>query len=155
MEENNGLPMVVSKDTNGYLFIENYDDLKQVVITKLGEYAVFICQNADDYKQAKGTRAELNKLSKLINDTKIKYVKDTTQNLTNQCKELCELIESKSVEFDTEAKKYEIKELNKEVKLKQGSFDISIHCNTKEELEQVRKVLDSKKFIKFSVKENN
>ena len=154
MENEYKLPMVVDKDVNGYLFIKDYDALKDIINKKLEEYVVFVCQTSDDYKMAKNSRAELYKISKLINDTKISYIKDTTQTLTNQCKELCSLIESKSVKFDTEAKKYEINQLNKEVKIKQGSFDISIHCNNKEEFERVKKVLDGKKFIKYLVKEN-
>jgi enoyl-[acyl-carrier-protein] reductase (NADH) len=155
MEEKIELPMVVGKDSNGYLYVENYEGLKAVITKKLEEYKVFVCQTSDDYKATKDTRAELNKLAKVINDTKIKYVKDATQTLTTQCKELCSLIEDKALEFDTEAKKYEIEQLNKEVKIKQGSFDIAIHCNNKEELERIKKVLDTKKFIKYSIKENN
>lgn len=153
--EEKGLPIIFDNDKKGCLFIKDFDSLKNVVVEKLKDYVVLPCLTADDYKTAKSKRAELNNIAKMINDTKIRYVKDTTLTLTSQCKELCELIEEKSRNYDTEAKIYEIEQLNKEVKIKQGSFDISIHCNSREEFERVKKVLDTKKFIKYSVKENN
>ena len=157
MEEKFELSMIVNHDDKGYLILKNFDALSDAIKDELYEgpkFQTFICQTQDDYKTAKEKRAFLNSVAKTINDTKIRYIKDATDEFTFQCKSLCNMISEKALEFDTEAKKYEIKELNKEVKLKQGSFDISIHCNTKEELEQVRKVLDDAKFIKYVVKEN-
>lgn len=137
-------------NVNGITKIENYDELKKAVISELEGYVSFIPQNQVDYKAIKETRAELNKIKKSINDTKINWVKDLTSTLTSQCKELCDLVDAKSKEFDEEAKGYEESILKKEVKPK-TAFKITINCKDEEEVSKITKLLDSKK-VQYSVK---
>ena len=150
--ESNEMELVVIKSQGGELSVKDFADFKNKVVGALENYKVFVPQNSADYKAIKQARADLNNVAKSINDTKIAYVSDTTKLICDQCKELCDLIKAKSHEFDIEAKTYETTQLNKEVKEK-TKYVIEIKCLNEEELNKVKAVLDTRKFIKYEIKE--
>ena len=133
MENLNNL--VVFENKKG-LQIKDFDGVKSSISTALeGSYQLFEIQNKDDLKRAKETRAELNKIAKGINDNKIQWVKDLTELVQNQTKEICELIKSKSNEFDFKIKEYEAGLKGGEVK-PGTKYQLIIDFDTREDLDK-------------------
>ncbi len=133
MENLNNL--VVFENKKG-LQIKDFEGVKSTISTALeGSYQLFEIQNKDDLKRAKETRAELNKIAKEINDNKIAWVKDLTELVQNQTKEICELIKAKSGEFDFKIKEYESALKGQEVKTG-TKYQLIIDFESKEDLEK-------------------
>jgi hypothetical protein len=151
MEKLNEL-VVICKNQNNELEVKDFEAVKKTIAEKIDtKYLPFVATNSDEYKKIKETRAELNALAKGINDNKIAWVNDLTQKVCEQTKSICDLIKSKSAEFDLEAKTYEKLTLNKEVKIK-TKFQINIDVEDEKELKKIRRVLDKDKII-YSIKE--
>lgn len=124
------------KMINNVVQIENYDLFKKDLISALNEkYRPIIIQNAQDLILCKESRAELNKLSKNINDAKIEWVRDVTGLLVSQVKEICDIITTKSDEFNQEIKNY----TNAVDKKKFGT--ITIDAYNEEEYNHIIRVL--------------
>ena len=133
MENLNNLVVFENKKE---LKIKNFDAVKTSIQGALiNEYQLFEIQNKDDLKRAKETRAELNKIAKGINDNKIQWVKDLTELVQNQTKEICELIKSKSNEFDFKIKEYESSLKGEEVK-PSAKYQLIIDFDTREDLDK-------------------
>ena len=133
MENLNNLVVFENKKE---LKIKNFDAVKTSIQGALiNEYQLFEIQNKDDLKRAKETRAELNKIAKGINDNKIQWVKDLTELVQNQTKEICELIKAKSNEFDFKIKEYESSLKGEEVK-SSSKYQLIIDFDTREDLDK-------------------
>ena len=133
MENLNNLVVFENKKE---LKIKNFDAVKTSIQGALiNEYQLFEIQNKDDLKRAKETRAELNKIAKGINDNKIQWVKDLTELVQNQTKEICELIKAKSNEFDFKIKEYESSLKGEEVK-PGAKYQLIIDFDTREDLDK-------------------
>ena len=133
MENLNNLVVFENKKE---LKIKNFDAVKTSIQGALiNEYQLFEIQNKDDLKRAKETRAELNKIAKGINDNKIQWVKDLTELVQNQTKEICELIKAKSNEFDFKIKEYESSLKGEEVK-PSSKYQLIIDFDTREDLDK-------------------
>ena len=133
MENLNNLVVFENKKE---LKIKNFDAVKTSIQGALiNEYQLFEIQNKDDLKRAKETRAELNKIAKSINDNKIQWVKDLTELVQNQTKEICELIKAKSNEFDFKIKEYEAGLKGEEVK-PSAKYQLIIDFDTREDLDK-------------------
>lgn len=141
----------ITKTNNGELVVKSFEEIKKEVKKELDTYVVFVPQDKEDYKAVKDARAELNKIKKTINDAKINAINDLTSTIQSQTKEICLMIEEKAKEFDAEAKEYEIKTLNKEVKVK-PSFEIVIKVKDLEELNSLKIKLNNIK-VAYEVKE--
>ena len=127
--------LIIFKNENG-LSIADFESVKSKVSTLIDEnYKTFVIGGKDDLKRAKETRAELNKIAKGINDNKIQWVKDLTELVQNQTKEICEIIKAKSGEFDANIKAYEAALKGEE--LKPGAkYQLIIDFESKEDLEK-------------------
>lgn len=133
MENLNNLVIFENKKE---LKIKNFDAVKTSIQGALiNEYQLFEIQNKDDLKRAKETRAELNKIAKGINDNKIQWVKDLTELVQNQTKEICELIKAKSNEFDFKIKEYESSLKGEEVK-PSSKYQLIIDFDNREDLDK-------------------
>ena len=152
--EKNLINLVNFETKNNQLEITNFEAVKNQIEQGLDkEYKVFIIQSTEDYKQAKATRSELNKISKEINDNKIQWVNDLTLKVKEQTKSICELIDSKSKEFDKNIKEYE-EVINQELgnkKKESTKYELTIKFTSKEELD--RFLNKPPKKIEYSIKE--
>ena len=150
----NLINLVNFETKNKQLEITNFEAVKNQIEQGLDkEYKVFVIQNSEDYKQAKATRAELNKVSKEINDNKIQWINDLTLKVKEQTKAICELINSKSKEFDKNIKDYE-DSLNAELgnkKKESIKYELTLKFTSKEELDRFLNKLPKK--IEYSIKE--
>ena len=150
----NLINLVNFETKNKQLEITNFEAVKNQIEQGLDkEYKVFVIQNSEDYKQAKATRAELNKVSKEINDNKIQWINDLTLKVKEQTKAICELINSKSKEFDKNIKDYE-DSLNAELgnkKKESIKYELTLKFTSKEELEKFLSKLPKK--FEYSIKE--
>lgn len=141
--------LVAFKNDNG-LTIRDFDEVKSKISELVNSnYQAFVIQNKEDCKRAKEARAELNNIAKEINDNKIQWVKDLTELVQVQTKEICGIIKSKSNEFDTNIKTYE-ESMGAEKKIK-AKFKLEIEFETKEELEKFTDKLPKK--LKWKAKE--
>lgn len=147
----NEIKTLINFENKEGLQIKEFDTVKSKVATELlALYPAFKILNKDDLKNAKNCRANLNKISKEINDNKIQWVKDMTDRIQSQTKEICELIKKRAGVFDKEIKEYESSLNGQEVKPK-AKYQLIIDFNTKEDLEKfVTKI--PKKYL-FKVKE--
>ena len=133
MENLNNLVIFENKKE---LKIKDFDAVKTSIQGALiNEYQLFEIQNKDDLKRAKETRVELNKIAKGINDNKVQWVKDLTELVQNQTKEICELIKAKSNEFDFKIKEYESSLKGEEVK-SGAKYQLIIDFDTWEDLDK-------------------
>ena len=133
MENLNNLVVFENKKE---LKIKDFDAVKTSIQGALiNEYQLFEIQNKDDLKRAKETRAELNKIAKEINDNKIQWVKDLTELVQSQTKEICEIIKAKSSEFDFKIKEYEAALKGQEVK-SGTKYQLIIDFESREDLEK-------------------
>ena len=152
--EKNLINLVNFETKNNQLEITNFEAVKNQIEQGLDkEYKVFVIQSPEDYKEAKATRAELNKVSKEINDNKIQWVNDLTLKVKEQTKSICELINSKSKEFDKNIKDYE-NTLNAELgnkKKESTKYELTIKFTSKEDLDRFLSKLPKK--IEYSIKE--
>ena len=152
--EKNLINLVNFETKNNQLEIVNFEAVKNQIEQGLDkEYKVFVIQNSEDYKEAKATRAELNKISKEINDNKIQWVNDLTLKVKEQTKAICELINSKSKEFDKNIKDYE-EVINQELgnkKKESTKYELTIKFTSKEELDRFLNKLPKK--LEYSIKE--
>ena len=152
--EKNLINLVNFETKNNQLEITNFEAVKNQIEQGLDkEYKVFVIQNSEDYKSAKATKAELNKISKEINDNKIQWVNDLTLKVKEQTKAICELINSKSKEFDKNIKDYE-DALNAELgnkKKESIKYELTIKFTSKEELDRFLSKLPKK--FEYSIKE--
>ena len=150
----NLINLVNFETKNKQLEITNFEAVKNQIEQGLDkEYKVFVIQNSEDYKQAKATRAELNKVSKEINDNKIQWINDLTLKVKEQTKAICELINSKSKEFDKNIKDYE-DSLNAELgnkKKESIKYELTLKFTSKEELDKFLSKLPKK--FEYSIKE--
>ena len=127
--------LIIFKNENG-LSIADFESVKSKVSTLIDEnYKTFLIGGKDDLKRAKETRAELNKIAKGVNDNKIQWVKDLTELVQSQTKEICEIIKAKSSEFDTNIKAYEAALKGEE--LKPGAkYQLIIDFESREDLDK-------------------
>lgn len=133
MENLNNL--VVFENKKG-LQIKDFETVKSKVSALINDnYKTFVIGGKDDLKRAKETRAELNKIAKGINDNKIQWVKDVTELVQTQTKEICELIKEKSNAFDSNIKAYEAGLKGEEVK-PSSKYQLIINFETKEDLDK-------------------
>ena len=127
--------LIVFKNDNG-LSIADFESVKSQIALLLNEnFKTFLISGKDDLKRAKETRAELNKIAKGINDNKIQWVKDLTELVQSQTKEICELIKAKSNEFDFKIKEYESSLKGEEVK-SGAKYQLIIDFETREDLDK-------------------
>ena len=141
-------------NTNNQIEIKNFEAVKSTIEKELNKsYKVAVIQSIDDYKAQKATRAELNKISKEINDNKIAWVNDLTLKVKEQTKEICELINAKSKEFDTSIKQYEdaINESLGNKKKESIKYEVNIKFTSKEDLDNFLKKLPKK--YSYTIKE--
>ena len=152
--EKNYINLVNFETKDNQLEIVNFEAVKNQIEQGLNkEYKVFVIQSPEDYKSAKATRAELNKISKEINDNKIQWVNDLTLKVKEQTKAICELINSKSKEFDKNIKDYE-DALNSELgnkKKESIKYELILKFTSKEELDKFLSKLPKK--LEYSIKE--
>ena len=152
--EKNLINLVNFETKNNQLEITNFEAVKNQIEQGLDkEYKVFVIQSSEDYKEAKATRAELNKVSKEINDNKIQWINDLALKVKEQTKAICELINSKSKEFDKNIKDYE-DALNAELgnkKKESIKYELTVKFTSKEELDKFLSKLPKK--IEYSIKE--
>ena len=150
----NKLNVVEFINTNNQIEIKNFEAVKSTIEKELNKsYKVAVIQSMDDYKAQKQTRAELNKISKEINDNKIAWVNDLTLKVKEQTKEICELINAKSKEFDTSIKQYEdaINESLGNKKKEAVKYEVNIKFTNKEDLDNFLKKLPKK--YSYTIKE--
>ena len=87
----------------------NYEELKSSLIEKVDTYKNLV-YTEENIKDAKADRALLNKLSKAINDEKIR-VKNTLlapyTDFETKCKELIEIVNNATENVDTQIKAFE------------------------------------------------
>lgn len=141
--------LVVFKNDNG-LSIKDFEDVKRQITSLISlNYICFEVQNKEDLKRAKEIRTELNKIAKGVNDNKIAWVKDMTELVQSQTKEIVEIVKNKSNEFDTNIKLYE-ESMGGEKKTK-AHFKVEIEFESKEEMEKFTSKLPKK--LKWKAKE--
>ena len=90
----------------------NYDELKAEIEAKVKSYETAVY---DDMKEAKADRAALNKLSKAINDERIRREKEWAApfaTFKGQVKELTEIIDRASAAIDKQIKQDEERQKN-------------------------------------------
>lgn len=127
--------LVVFENKKG-LQIKNFEGVKGEVSSLLNAmYTPFEILNKEDLKKSKEIRASLNKMSKEINDNKIQWVKDMTERIQSQTKEICDLIKEKSGAYDLKIKEYEASLKGEEVKSK-AKYQLIIEFEDKEILEK-------------------
>ncbi len=142
--------LVVFENKKG-LQIKNFEGVKGEVSALLNAmYTPFEILNKEDLKKSKEIRASLNKMSKEINDNKIQWVKDMTERIQSQTKEICDLIKEKSGAYDLKIKEYEASLKGEEVKSK-AKYQLIIEFETKEDLDKFTSKLPKK--LDFKVKE--
>lgn len=89
----------------------NYDELKQEISKQLSKYEGLIFEEKD-IKEAKETRANLNKLKKQVNDKKIDVKKEFMKPYTefeNKIKDILEMIDKPCNQIDIQIKQFEQK----------------------------------------------
>jgi hypothetical protein len=130
--------LVVFKNKNNGLEIKNFNSIKNKIQQALNsEYRTFEILNLSDYERAKNYRAELNKSAKEINDNKIAWVKTLTSEAQNQTKIICEIIKTKSKEYDDLIKNYETHNfIGAGVKKKTYTYEMTIKFESQEEAQQ-------------------
>lgn len=127
--------LIIFKNENG-LSIKDFETVKSKVSALINDnYKTFVIGGKDDLKRAKEIRAELNKTAKGINDNKIQWIKDLTELVQNQTKEICEIIKAKSNEFDSNIKAYEAGLKGEEVK-PGTKYQLIIDFETREDLDK-------------------
>lgn len=145
--------LVIFENKNG-LEVEEFNKVKDLISKKLDEeYKTFEILSVNDYQSAKQQRAILNKQAKEINDNKIAWVNDLTLKVKEQTKEICDLIKSKSEEFNEiitswENQKREELGLNIKEKVK---YELTIKFTSKEELDKYLTKLPKK--YNYTIKE--
>lgn len=145
--------LVIFENKNG-LEVEEFNKVKDLISKKLDEeYKTFEILSVNDYQSAKQQRAILNKQAKEINDNKIAWVNDLTLKVKEQTKEICDLIKSKSEEFNEiitswENQKREELGLNIKEKVK---YELTIKFTSKEELDKYLAKLPKK--YNYTIKE--
>lgn len=145
--------LVIFENKNG-LEVEEFNKVKDLISKKLvEEYKTFEILSVNDYQSAKQQRAILNKQAKEINDNKIAWVNDLTLKVKEQTKEICDLIKSKSEEFNEiitswENQKREELGLNSKGKVK---YELTIKFTSKEELDKYLAKLPKK--YNYTIKE--
>lgn len=145
--------LVIFENKNG-LEVEEFNKVKGLISKKLDEeYKTFEILSVNDYQNAKQCRAILNKQAKEINDSKIAWVNDLTLKVKEQTKEICDLIKSKSEEFNEiitswENQKREELGLNIKEKVK---YELTIKFTSKEELDKYLAKLPKK--YNYTIKE--
>lgn len=145
--------LVIFENKNG-LEVEEFNKVKDLISKKLDEeYKTFEILSVNDYQSAKQQRAILNKQAKEINDNKIAWVNDLTLKVKEQTKEICDLIKSKSEEFNEiitswENQKREELGLNSKEKVK---YELTIKFTSKEELDKYLAKLPKK--YTYTIKE--
>lgn len=147
------LNLVEFQQNNNQLEIKNFEVVKSTIEKELNKnYKVSVIQSLEDYKAQKATRAELNKISKEINDNKIAWVNDLTLKVKEQTKAICELINAKSKEFDSSIKSYEdsINDLLGNKKKESIKYEVNIKFTSKEDLDNFLKKLPKK--YQYSIK---
>jgi hypothetical protein len=89
----------------------NYDELKQEISKQLSKYEGLIFDEKD-IKEAKETRANLNRLKKQVNDKKIDVKKEFMKPYTefeNKIKDILEMIDKPCNQIDIQIKQFEQK----------------------------------------------
>ncbi len=92
--------------------IFNYDELKSELALELKKYDGLVFEEKD-LKEAKETRANLNRLKKQVNDKKIEVKKEFSKpyiDFENKIKEIIEMIDKPCIAIDTQIKNYEQKQ---------------------------------------------
>lgn len=93
----------------------NYEEIKNWVIEKSKEYKSIV-YTEDTIENAKTDRATLNKVTKAINDEKIRLKKEVLkpfEDFENKCKELQGIMSEATNSIDSQIKSFEEKEQNK------------------------------------------
>lgn len=120
--------------------IENFDEFKADIQNKLEtEYKVPVITEKLDYIFCKDQRAKFNKIAETINDEKIAWTKEVVGEMQSQIKELCELFDAKSKEYDKVVKEYEYEVLGKErPKVELSKLTITIYEGDEFHLENIK-----------------
>lgn len=87
----------------------NYEELKNILTQKVETYKNMV-YTEENIKEAKTDRASLNKLSRAINDEKIRIkniVLAPYTDFENKCKELIEIVNTATENVDTQIKAFE------------------------------------------------
>lgn len=90
----------------------NFDELKKELDEKITPYKS-LAVTEDDLKEAKGDKANLNKLKKALNDKRIEVKKEYMQPLElfeSQVKELVSIVDEGIINIDTQVKAFENKQ---------------------------------------------
>ena len=90
----------------------NFDELKKELAEKITPYKS-LAVTEDDLKEAKGDKANLNKLKKALNDKRIEVKKEYMQPLElfeSQVKELVSIVDEGIINIDTQVKAFENKQ---------------------------------------------
>lgn len=93
----------------------NYEELKAVLTERVKNYETVVYAD-DEIKKAKADRAALNKLSKALNDERIKREKEYNAPFAafkSQVKELCDIIDRGSAAIDRQVKQDEERQKQK------------------------------------------
>lgn len=93
----------------------NYEEIKNWVVEKSKEYKSIV-YTEDTIENAKTDRATLNKVTKAINDEKIRLKKEVLkpfEDFEKKCKELQEIMSEATNSIDSQIKSFEEKEQNK------------------------------------------
>lgn len=120
MEENNEtMELVVSQIQEQSPITFNYEQLKEILTKKVEIYKTTV-YTEETISLAKTDRANLNKLSKAINDEKIRVKNKLLEPYTDfetKCKELMAIVNTAGENVDTQIKAFE--KVEKDEKLKQ------------------------------------
>lgn len=93
----------------------NYEELKAALMERVKNYETVVYAD-DEIKKAKADRAQLNKVSKALNDERIKREKEYNAPFVvfkNQVKELCDIIDKASAAIDRQVKQDEERQKQK------------------------------------------
>lgn len=112
----------------------NYEEMKEKLSLELKKYENLIFEEKD-IKEAKETRADLNRLKKQINDKKIEVKKEFSKpyiEFENKIKEILEMIDKPVLAIDNQIKNFEQRQ--KEIKQKEI---IKIYEDNIEDLKEI------------------
>ena len=96
----------VSKDKNGMLIFDNYEDYKEL-FNQLLEVTTTAIVDDEFYKEAKKFRAEINKVGKNLSSIKTSFLKDYVYDYDTKSKEISKIVKEISETIDNKIKSLE------------------------------------------------
>ena len=96
----------VSKDKNGMLIFDNYEDYKEL-FNQLLEVTTTAIVDDEFYKEAKKFRAEINKVGKNLSSIKTSFLKDYVYDYDTKSKEIGKIVKEISETIDNKIKSLE------------------------------------------------